>query len=175
MRGDPLFAAEHWQALLAIKRQTHCLFARQSHIWSSRPWRAEIPFEDNVRASIPAFALFAAAQKRIDGFAWDVAFAGAGQSVDSHAATVNQLLRTLRYDRAAHCDVRQPIPSDLDPSGRRCMNVSYLGRRGWVFSFADEEMFVTTFAGCYDQTNARFGYGMQDRCIVLFQVAPCRH
>ena len=51
------------------------------------------------------------------------------------------------------------------------MKVSYMGQRGWVFSFSGEEMFVTTFASCYDNTNARYAYGAEDRCIVLFQVS----
>ena len=92
--------------------QTHCLFAKQARIWCSQPWQQDLSFEDNVKRSIPAFALFASAQKRIDGFAFDISSPGAGDSVQAHAGTVNHLLCTLRlfrlmcnfsYDPLIHC------------------------------------------------------------------------
>jgi hypothetical protein len=49
------------------------------------------------------------------------------------------------------------------------MNVRTVGKRGWVFSYGGEEFFVTTFAACYDHTNARYAYGVSDRSFVLFQ------
>ncbi len=81
---------------MLIKSKTHCLFARQSKVWTSRPWDASISFKDNVQLSLPAFSLFASMQKGIDGFCFEVAFPGAGATVDSHARIVNKLLRTLR-------------------------------------------------------------------------------
>lgn len=125
-----------------------------------------------------AFTLFASTQKRVDGFVFDVAFAGVGQTVEMHARLVNKIMRFLRFrNHIATINIYALIlslwlhpHSDRDPSGFRTMNVVYACKRGWVFSFAGEEFFVTTFAPCYESDNARYMYGVTDRAFVLFQV-----
>jgi hypothetical protein len=132
------------------------VFAKQARVWCSRPWDPTLSFEDNVRRSLPAFSLFCSTQKNIDGFGFEIAFPGAGSTVDSLASILNTLLRLL---------------SDLDPSGGHCMRVSYAFKRGWVFAYGGEEFFITAFASCYGMDNARYGYGCEDHVFVLFQVS----
>ncbi|KAK7476804.1 hypothetical protein BaRGS_00031965 [Batillaria attramentaria] len=58
--------------------------------------------------------------------------------------------------------------SDLDPAGVRCMDKSYVSKRGWVFEFNRVTMFITTFAPCYPPSNSRYAFGADD-CFILFQ------
>lgn len=57
--------------------------------------------------------------------------------------------------------------SDLDPAGVKCMNKSYVAKRGWVFEFNHATFFVTTFAPCYPESHSRFAFGADDSFILL--------
>lgn len=50
------------------------------------------------------------------------------------------------------------------------MDSPLIGKAGWRFKFAGEELFVTTFAPCYEADNSRYAYGANDHIFVLFQV-----
>jgi len=63
------------------------------------------------------------------------------------------------------------ICSDIDPAGDECMRKSYACQRGWVFSFGGQELFVTTFSGCYESTNPRYAFGVTGQTFLLLQVS----
>eukprot|EP00053_Salpingoeca_punica_P005331 m.53746 g.53746 ORF g.53746 m.53746 type:complete len:326 (-) comp13193_c0_seq1:412-1389(-) len=142
------------QAFKPIQEQSNCIFAKHARIWAAHDYDPSLPIADNLASSLRAFALFAAAQRGIDGFLFAVAHPGAGATLASHAYNINQILRFL---------------SDRDPHGYRCMDKSFIDKRGWVFSFAGEEFFITTFASCYNGTHARYSYGVEDHTFLLLQ------
>ena len=93
---DPsALANSTFQAFKPIKMQTHCIFARHAAIWTSRDWDFSLSFDENMAANIPAFSLFASAQKRVDGFLFGIE--GAGNSLEDHARTLKAVLQYLRY------------------------------------------------------------------------------
>ena len=58
--------------------------------------------------------------------------------------------------------------SDHDPVFVRCMNKSYLGKKGWVFEFNNMTFFITTFAPFYPECNSRYAFGSKSG-FILFQ------
>ena len=58
--------------------------------------------------------------------------------------------------------------SDLDPAKIRCMNKSYIGKRGWVFEFNRCTFFITTFAPFYPKTHPRYAFGAKN-CYIMLQ------
>lgn len=105
--------------------------------------------------SIPMFIKFINVGKslRLDGFLFEIPHQEFGQSPESFGSGVRCLLKCL---------------SDHDPAGRKCMDRSYIDKRGWYFEFDNESIFVTTFAPCYPSSHSRYGFGAQG-CFVLFQ------
>jgi len=82
----------------------------------------------------------------LDGFVFEIPFEEYGDTIEHFAETARRLLRTL---------------SDKDPKEVKCMNKSYIDKRGWHFEFDDEPIFVTTFAPCYPVNNSRYNFGLQ--------------
>ena len=132
----------------------HCLFAKGARVWGSMDWNAALSYDENIQRSVPAFTLFAATQKGIDGFLFSIPGVHVGDTIEHFAASFNRLLRRL---------------SDIDPEGYHCMRRSYVADRGWTFSFASAEFFVTSFSPCYGIDNARYTYGVTYRIFVFFQ------
>eukprot|EP00743_Colponemidia_sp_Colp-15_P011961 GILK01013474.1.p1 GENE.GILK01013474.1~~GILK01013474.1.p1 ORF type:complete len:321 (-),score=30.08 GILK01013474.1:265-1227(-) len=137
-----------------IKTSTECLFARQAKLWGSSDWNPSCSVAQNVSSWLHAFTLFGAIQRGLDGFLVEVVGQEAGQTVERFATIVRMVLQAL---------------SDNDPSGYRCMEKDFLGKRGWVFSFDKREYFITTFAACYPSQHSRYAFGVRHSCFILFQ------
>ena len=60
------------------------------------------------------------------------------------------------------------VLSDNDPAASHCMDRSYVGGLGWVFEFDRVTMFITSFAPCYQDNHARYGYE-NESSYILFQ------
>ena len=151
---DPADATLHALADFAtVASQTQCLFARAARIWGSAD-DAHGTVEAQVEASVRAFAFFSTIQLGVDAFVLALRGERLGDTVEHLARTVRHALRAL---------------ARADPSGYDCMSKSFTGRRGWVFSFGREEMFVTVFAQCYASDHARFSFGIPDTVFILFQ------
>eukprot|EP00045_Choanoeca_perplexa_P003533 m.31753 g.31753 ORF g.31753 m.31753 type:complete len:325 (+) comp12098_c0_seq2:38-1012(+) len=142
--------------LEVVRRRTHCLFAKAAVVWGAASnWDACLSEDgtanDASTNTLRAMSLFAAHAHGIDGFVLDVSLAQ--DTLQDHAAAVRSVFDWL---------------SKHDPSGKGCMSSRFVGKRGWVFHFAGCEMFVTSFSGCYDETNARH-CPQQQKTIILFQ------
>jgi hypothetical protein len=59
--------------------------------------------------------------------------------------------------------------SENDPNERNCIKSPKIDKKGWHFEFNSVLIFLTTFAPCYPNTNARFNFGVKDSCFVLLQ------
>eukprot|EP00730_Choanoeca_flexa_P016169 TRINITY_DN7586_c0_g1_i1.p1 TRINITY_DN7586_c0_g1~~TRINITY_DN7586_c0_g1_i1.p1 ORF type:complete len:323 (+),score=48.02 TRINITY_DN7586_c0_g1_i1:180-1148(+) len=138
-----------------VRRRTFCLFAKTAVVWgASTGWSASLHSDSNNEAGIRtlrAMTLFAAHVHKLDGFVMDVQLDD--DSLEGHAEAVRQTFNWL---------------SKHDPSGRGCMESRFIGRHGWVFHFAGCEMFVTSFNGCYPESNSRH-CPQQRTTIILFQ------
>lgn len=142
------------QAFAPVQARVHCSFAKHARLWASTEWVATNDVDANVKLNLQAFTLFAVVQRGVDGFLFDMCGPELGDMLNDHLENVRKLLFSL---------------SEHDPSGWCCMAKTYVGQPGWVFSFAGEEFFVTTFAGCYGPDNARHTYGVKGHSFVLFQ------
>lgn len=60
------------------------------------------------------------------------------------------------------------VISDNDPAHRKCMDKSYIDKRGWVFEFNKVTFFITSFAPFYPENHPRYGFGVRD-CYILLQ------
>lgn len=60
------------------------------------------------------------------------------------------------------------VISDNDPRNVKCMNRSYIGRKGWVFEFNKVTFFITTFGPFYSESNSRYAFGSEN-CFILLQ------
>ena len=60
------------------------------------------------------------------------------------------------------------VMSDHDPREVKCMNRSYVGKKGWVFEFNHVTFFITTFAPFYPPTHSRYAHGCE-HCYIAFQ------
>ena len=137
-----------------VKDRSQCLFAPKSRLWGSQDWNSELDLELNVGHSLKAFIVFASVQLGVDGFLFDIQGPSVGDTVGHFATTVRNVLKFL---------------SDNDPSGYHCMSKSFIGSRGWVFSFCGTEMFVTCLAECYPCNHSRYTFGVEGHAYLLFQ------
>lgn len=144
---------ESLEAFAPVKQGTHCVFARRATLWGSPAWHYDASFHENLDRALGAMTLFASIQHGVDGFLVRVPVTGA-ETLQVHADVTRRVLTYL---------------SDKDPSGQCCMRKSYACQRGWVFSFAGQDFFVTTFSGCYDSSNPRYAFGAVGQSFLLFQ------
>lgn len=173
------------QAFEHIKSRTHCLFAKRARVWGSRAWDPALDVAANVERSLAAFALFASVQRDLDGFVFSMAKPGASSTLADHAANVRALLNALsardpsgynamtrsfigkRGQSGSEDDLSQSLQTNNPPTTPQPPPPN--PNKGWIFSFAREEFFVTTFGACYGADNARYTYGLTDHTFVLFQ------
>lgn len=148
-------ASEILDHFASVKQNTECLFARTSKIWGARPFLSTLSLEDNVFRSIPMFIKFCNVGQSLylDGFLFEIPHQEFGQSPESFGRGVRRLMKCL---------------SDHDPAKRKCMDRSYIDKRGWYFEFDKISIFVTTFAPCYPSCHSRYSFGAQG-CFILFQ------
>jgi hypothetical protein len=139
-------------AFSSIKKQTFCLFAARAHLWGFPLRLPEETLQAQLTRSLPAFTLFASCQRAIDGMVLWLDSTDCS-SLEGFAQLVRAALIFL---------------SSRDPSNYDCMSKSWVGKRGWRFSFAGEDLFVTTFAPCYDRSSSRFAFGAAGG-FILFQ------
>ena len=96
-----------------IQRHSRCLFAKAATLWGSRDYDAGSSVEANVKASAPMLLQFLlrGEEELLDGFVFEVRLDNetgeAGEKVAAFGSIVRRVLATL---------------SDIDPSGRRCMD-----------------------------------------------------
>jgi hypothetical protein len=147
---DPTTSAT-LSTFLPIQKQTYCLFAARARLWGFPPRLPAETLEALLLRSLPAFTLFASCQRNIDGMVFR--FDADCSTLEVFALQVHAVLRFL---------------SSHDPSNYDCMSKSFVGKRGWRFSFAGEDFFVTTFAPCYDPSSSRFAFGAAHG-FILFQ------
>ncbi|EGD82779.1 hypothetical protein PTSG_03429 [Salpingoeca rosetta] len=150
------------QAFRPLKTGTHCSFAKRAVVWACHGsfsletistgacGIADGDDVDAVDATLRAMALFASACHKIDAF---VIALPPASTIQEHGSNVRRLLTWL---------------SDMDPSGRRCMAKS-VDKSRWVFTFAGNEFFITTFAPCYPRQSSRYQFGVRDAAFILFQ------
>ena len=108
-----------------------------------------------ISRSIPMFIKFinVARSLHLDGFVFELPHQEFGESPKTFGRGIRRLLKCL---------------SDHDPAGRKCMDRSYIDKRGWYFEFDNESIFVTTFAPCYTSCHSRYAFGAKG-CFILFQ------
>ncbi|XP_041378215.1 uncharacterized protein LOC121390460 [Gigantopelta aegis] len=138
-----------------IKRNTECIFAKTARIWGSPEWKEELTLEENVYRILPTFYQFTmlCEQLGLDMFVLELPGKLYGLDIEMFA---NAFRRTLK------------VMSDHDPKKVKCMNRSYVGKKGWVFEFNRLTFFITTFAPFYPPTHSRHAHGCE-HCYVAFQ------
>jgi len=77
----------------------------------------------------------------LDGFLFEIPGIEYCESVEIFGQTVRRVLTVL---------------SDNDPDRSNCMRKSYIDKKGWYFEFANESIFVTTFAPFYGKDSSRY-------------------
>ncbi|XP_076451570.1 uncharacterized protein LOC143287457 [Babylonia areolata] len=138
-----------------VKYGTECVFARRAKLWGSPDWRSALSLEENVFRCVPMFLKFSMVCQELglDGFLFLLPGKEYGANLQVFGKAVRRVLQTV---------------SDLDPAGFRCMDKSYLDKRGWVFEFNRITYFITTFAPFYPPSSSRYAHGAED-AFVLFQ------
>ncbi|XP_070207799.1 uncharacterized protein [Littorina saxatilis] len=142
-------------AFQPIKESSECIFARRAKVWGAGEWDSTLSLEENVFRSVPMFLKFTLVCQELglDGFLFMLPGQQFGTDPQAFGKGARRILQVL---------------SDLDPAGFKCMDKSYIDKRGWVFEFNRVTFFVTTFAPFYPPTNSRYSYGAED-CFILLQ------
>lgn len=138
-----------------IQQNTECIFSKNAFIWGSRNWDSDLNLEENVYRCLPTFLKFTilCRQRKIDGFVFELSGEEFGQNIKTFGNGVRRVLKVL---------------SDNDPSGVRCMDKYYVGKKGWVFEFNKWTFFITTFAPFYPESHSRYAFGCKN-CYILMQ------
>eukprot|EP01103_Thecamoeba_quadrilineata_P020797 TRINITY_DN9133_c0_g1_i1.p1 TRINITY_DN9133_c0_g1~~TRINITY_DN9133_c0_g1_i1.p1 ORF type:complete len:314 (+),score=63.55 TRINITY_DN9133_c0_g1_i1:69-1010(+) len=136
-----------------ISHKTHCLFARSAKIWGSLPFDDNLSIEENVSQNITNLKIFIQSGKglHLDAFVFELPNRF-GLDVHEFGDAVRRVLTEI---------------SKQDPHHGQSMMKPYIGYRGWVFLFASESIFVTTFAPCYSSNNSRYGFGSSSAFVLL--------
>lgn len=143
------------QRFETIKVQSNCVFARNARVWGSPSWTEELGLEGNIYRLLPMLLKFTVmcSSKKLDAFLVELPGIPYGSSIEKFGDAVYRVLKVI---------------SDNDPAQIRCMNKSYVGKRGWVFEFNKVTFFITTFAPFYPENHARYAFGAEN-CYILFQ------
>ena len=125
-----------------VSTMSPCLFAKSSKIDSHSVWNADLSLEDNVLLSLPRFYDFVRRSRsnQIDGFCYELPSNVYGRNLCEFSLSTKRVLKLL---------------SDHDPAKLHCLDVSYINKPGWCFSFDSETFFVTTFGDIYPKTHSR--------------------
>lgn len=136
-----------------IKAKTHCIYSAGSRIWGSPPLDRTLSFRENMRRVAGHMAHFINLSRamKIDGYVIDLPDREYGDSVEALARSTHAVLRCL---------------SDFDPMGEGCMDKA-IEDPAWCFTFGGERIFVNTFAPCYPESHARYGFGSQSTIIAM--------
>mmetsp|Transcript_15401 Transcript_15401/g.17145 ORF Transcript_15401/g.17145 Transcript_15401/m.17145 type:complete len:315 (-) Transcript_15401:42-986(-) len=142
-----------------VQSNTYCLFAKKAVVWGSNDWQTDLTLEENVKRSVPAILKFfmTGYSARLDGFVIEVQGKEYSDTVEHMGETTRRVLTAVSVE---------------DPAGNAVMDNPNIERRGWRYSFNDENIFVTTFGLCYPDTHGRYAHGAgkeTDSCFVLFQ------
>ncbi|KAJ8319788.1 hypothetical protein KUTeg_001375, partial [Tegillarca granosa] len=166
-------------------------------IWGSRNWDSDLNLEENVYRCLPTFLKFTilCRQRKIDGFVFELSGEVFGQNIKvfnlcarHYRFYQNKALKIHNDGENIHCSshythcnpgrivetfgngVRRVLKvlSDNDPSGVRCMDKYYVGKKGWVFEFNKWTFFITTFAPFYPESHSRYAFGCKN-CYILMQ------
>jgi len=139
-----------------IKMKTECSFSKKSKVWGCCDWNDQLSLEENVHRSLKELqkGLNIGREIKLDGFVIEVKGKEYGDTIERFGETVRRVLTAV---------------SDHDPGADYCMNSESIGRRGWRFLFDSHGIFVTSFAPCYPEDNARYSFGIQDSSFVLLQ------
>lgn len=167
---DPISGIEALHRFSSIKKQTPCIFARQSVLWGCRDWDDRLSIEENAKRSIPMLIKFFKLGrhpdllspehkgKHLDGFLFEIRGRERCCSPDACGLALNRLLSTL---------------SEHDPNGMRCLRPRYrrlVGTAIWHFYFASEPIFITTFYPGTPSNHPRHTFNSpQDSFFVLLQ------
>ncbi|KAL8624310.1 hypothetical protein ACOMHN_044741 [Nucella lapillus] len=137
-----------------VKKGSECVFARHAKVWGCRDWSDSLSLEENIFRSVPMFLKFTLVCQELglDGFLFLLPGQHYGTDLQVFGKAVRRTLQTL---------------SDLDPAGVKCMNKSYLDKRGWVFEFSHVTFFITTFAPLYPPSNARYAHGAGEAFVLM--------
>jgi hypothetical protein len=127
-------------AFAVVKQGTECIFARKAVVWGCDEGG---DVDEVLDRSLRCFSLFAASRGGVDGFLFAVRPGRIG-TVEEHARAVRDVLFGL---------------AERDPTGQNCCKSPFAFKKGWVFSFAGAEMFVTSFAPCYPASSSRYSFG----------------
>jgi hypothetical protein len=157
-----------------IQMKTECIFAKTAKLWGSRDWNPNLTLEENVKLNIPTLIHFLSVGERVhlDGFLFELRepnWLKSEQEEITNTALKYSRIRELNQfsDKVRRC---LKTISDYDPARFHCMNVSYIGRRGWFFQFNRYPIFITSFAPVYPETHSRYSFDApRDSCFVLLQ------
>jgi len=156
LRYDPT-QSESVQRFYPVQMKTHCVFARKSLIWGTNNWDDSLSIEENVARDLDVLRIFLENGIRfnLDGFLIEVRGKKYVSDVESWGESVRQVLSSI---------------SSRNDGGYDCMKKSFIDKKGWYFEFANEPIFVTTFAPCYGPENARYMYDApEESAFVLLQ------
>jgi len=144
------------QRFKPIMKFSECTFAKAAKVVGCAEYDESLSIEENVHRSMKAFhhAVLTGQDTRLDGFVFEIKGKQFGDTVDAFGETVRRVLTTV---------------SDLDPGCDHPMDSDILDRRGWRYMWDGFGIFVTCFAPCYDEHNARYTFGVKDATYVLFQ------
>jgi len=146
--------AEHFSIL---KENSDCLFAKSSKIWTAHPWNPRLSLEDNIISNIKGLEVCVrcGVNLGLDGFLFEITGEEYFRNVEIFGQTIRRTLTVI---------------GENDPSHSNCMKKSYIDKRGWYFEFAEESMFVTTFAPCYEKDSSRYTFDCSPKsCWILLQ------
>ncbi|XP_061162480.1 uncharacterized protein LOC133171705 [Saccostrea echinata] len=138
-----------------IQENTECIFARRAKLWGNQEWDKDLSLEENTFRFLPSLLHFTLVcrQYKLDGFLIEVPVEFHQKDIQVFAKTFRRILKVI---------------SDNDPKEVRCMNKSYVAKRGWVFEFNNVTFFITTFGPFYPKTNSRYAFGCEN-CFILLQ------
>ncbi|XP_052713399.1 uncharacterized protein LOC128187182 [Crassostrea angulata] len=138
-----------------VQENTECIFAKKAKLWGNQDWNQELSLEENVFRWLPTLLQFTIVcrQYKLDGFVIEIPEEYHHNDIHEFAKTFKKILKVI---------------SDNDPKNIKCMDKSYVSKRGWVFQFNKMTFFITTFAPFYPATNSRYAFGC-DNCFILLQ------
>lgn len=144
-----------------ISDKSQCIFAKRSILWGSPDYDASISIENNTLKCLTAllkFVQLADKGEKLDGFVIQIKDDRYGSSVETFAAAVRIVLKTI---------------SRNDPTGLSCMDMKSILTSSWYFSYATVPIFVTTFGPCYKPSHSRYMFldssSLDRSCYILLQ------
>ena len=148
--SDAIFETDPSPDFKKLLLNTHCLFAKKATVWQGKySWNNAAGTKGNIETNMSLFERFVKS-KSVDAFVFQIPDQYS-QNLSMFACTVNIALRTINKH---------------DPSPFNCLDVNFIEKNGWIFSYDSEPLFITTFAHFYPKSHSRH---CEKGAFILFQ------